>query len=111
MICSAQRTASAMALTVAGTRFPPSYRASFRATRIATAISRKRIASAFASVHGLCCDATEVFFADDGAVSRLRCRSKVARTVRLDRAATQPPHRSHCRHGFKYSAHRSAVVI
>jgi hypothetical protein len=29
-------------------------------------------------VHGLCCIATEVLFANDGAVSRLQCRSKVA---------------------------------
>jgi hypothetical protein len=34
-------------------------------------------------VHGLCCIATEVFFANDGAVSRLRCRSKVAQKVAL----------------------------
>ena len=29
-------------------------------------------------MHGLCCIATEVLFANDGAVSRLQCRSKVA---------------------------------
>jgi hypothetical protein len=43
-------------------------------------------------VHGLCCVATEVFFANDGAVSRLRCRSKVAQKValRLWNAPTSP---------------------
>ncbi len=35
------------------------------------------------SVQSLCCIATEVFFANDGAVSRLRCRSKVAQKVAL----------------------------
>src|ERR1035441_2421519 len=35
------------------------------------------------SVHGLCCIATEAFFANDGAVSRLRCRPKVAQKVAL----------------------------
>jgi len=39
------------------------------------------VASAFG--HGLCCIATEVFFANDGAVSRLRCRSKLAQKVAL----------------------------
>jgi len=34
-------------------------------------------------VHGLCCIATEVFFANDGTVSLLRCRSKVAQKVAL----------------------------
>jgi len=43
-------------------------------------------------VHGLCCIATEVFFTNDGAVSRLRCRSKVAQKValRLWNAPTSP---------------------
>jgi hypothetical protein len=41
-ISSAHRTASAMALMVAGTRFPPSYWHSFRAARIAAAISKTR---------------------------------------------------------------------
>jgi hypothetical protein len=36
-----------MALTVAGTRFPPSYCASFRAGKIDAAISRKQVAGAF----------------------------------------------------------------
>jgi hypothetical protein len=41
-ISSAQRIESAMALTVAGTRFPPSYCASFLAAKIDAAISRTR---------------------------------------------------------------------
>jgi hypothetical protein len=36
-----------IAATVAGTRFPPSYWASFRAAKIDAAISRKQVASAF----------------------------------------------------------------
>ena len=48
------------------------------------------MASAFG--HGLCCIATEVFFANDGAVPRLRCRSKLAQKValRLWNAPTSP---------------------
>jgi hypothetical protein len=46
MISSAQRTASDIAATVAGTRFPPSYCASFRAAKIGAAISRKQAAGA-----------------------------------------------------------------
>jgi hypothetical protein len=49
---------------------------SIRAAKMPAAISRKRVASAFGARP--CCVATEVFFANDGAVSRLRCRSKVA---------------------------------
>jgi|HubBroStandDraft_6_1064221.scaffolds.fasta_scaffold418927_1 hypothetical protein len=40
IISSAQRTASAIALTVAGARVPPSYIASLRAARIEAAIRR-----------------------------------------------------------------------
>ena len=43
MISSAHRTASAIALTVAGTLFPPSNRASFRAARIVAAINNTRL--------------------------------------------------------------------
>jgi hypothetical protein len=42
IISSAQRTASAIALTVAGTRVPPSCIASLRAARILAAISKTR---------------------------------------------------------------------
>lgn len=42
-ISSAQRTASAIALIVAGTRLPPSNCANLRAARIAAAISRTRL--------------------------------------------------------------------
>jgi hypothetical protein len=55
MICSAYRIESAMALTVAGTRFPPSYCASFRATRPRSAENRWRARSS----HDFCCTATE----------------------------------------------------
>ena len=43
-------------------------------------------------MYGACCIATEVFFANDGAVSRLRCRSKVAQKVALNlwNAPTSP---------------------
>ena len=34
-------------------------------------------------MQGLCCIATQVFFANYGAVSRLRCRSKVTQKVAL----------------------------
>jgi hypothetical protein len=49
MISSAHRTASEIAATVAGTRLPPSYCASFRAARIATmmAITRLRDSSTY----------------------------------------------------------------
>jgi hypothetical protein len=43
MISSAQRTASAIALTVAGTLFPPSNCASLRAARILAAINSRRL--------------------------------------------------------------------
>jgi hypothetical protein len=43
MISSAQRTASEIAATVAGTRFPPSYCANFRAARILAAINSTRL--------------------------------------------------------------------
>lgn len=42
-ISSAQRTASEMAATVAGTRLPPSYCASLRAARILAAINKTRL--------------------------------------------------------------------
>src|ERR1700732_5047116 len=77
MICSAQRTASAMALTVAGILVPPSYCASFRAGESPRDDQQKNSCRA-RSVDGLCCIATELFFANDGAVSRPRCRSKLA---------------------------------
>jgi hypothetical protein len=53
MISSAHRTASAMAATVAGTRFPPSYCASFRAAKIDAAINKTRFrpSSTIASYH------------------------------------------------------------
>jgi hypothetical protein len=41
-ICSAHLIESAMALTVAGTRFPPSYCASFLAAKIDAAINSTR---------------------------------------------------------------------
>ena len=43
MISSAQRTASEIAATVAGTRFPLSYCASFRAAKMLAAISSTRL--------------------------------------------------------------------
>ena len=43
MISSAHRTASAMALSVAGTLFPPSNCASFRAARILAAINEPQV--------------------------------------------------------------------
>jgi hypothetical protein len=43
MISSAHRTASEIAATVAGTRLPPSYCASFRAARIATMMPITRL--------------------------------------------------------------------
>ena len=43
MISSAQRTASAIALTVAGTRLPPSNCASLRAARMLAAINSTRL--------------------------------------------------------------------
>jgi hypothetical protein len=47
MISSTHRIESAMALTVAGTLFPPSYYANFRAAKMLAAFSRKQAASAF----------------------------------------------------------------
>jgi hypothetical protein len=43
MISSAHRTASEIAATVAGTRFPPSYCESFRAARMVAAINNTRL--------------------------------------------------------------------
>src|SRR6266496_4808983 len=54
----------------------PAYCASFRAAKIGAAISRKTGGERVRCT--ACCIATEVFFANGGAVSRLRCRSKVA---------------------------------
>ena len=42
------------------------------------------------SVHGLCCIATEAFFANDGAVSRLRCRPKVATKAAMTSETLEP---------------------
>jgi hypothetical protein len=91
-ISSAHRAASAMAATVAGTRAPLSYCASFRAAKIGAAISRKQAASAFGARPLLHCNRGQVSFANDGGVSRPRSRSKVAQKValRLWNAPTSP---------------------
>ena len=82
-ISSAQRTASEMAATVAGTRLPPSYCASLRAARILAAINNTRLRPSST----IACYTFRLWFAIEFKLCRCCCPEDAAVTREPDAKA------------------------